>query len=257
MSTPAQKANLARIRDNQRRSRARRREYLQELEQRLRVYELQGVEASSEVQHAARRVAEENRQLRGLLNRHGIGDEYISSYLNSTTAAQTDPAAISHFASNIPSDNVQSLQQAIAPRRPTALENSVSYAVPPQESREPSIASGSTSSSSIWEAGQAIQPGSAYARPLPSNVPTPVPRQSITSSMHPQYTSHMFPDHQVSRTEGYHTIATPGPLMEDPRRHSYSVAPVPGDVSSSMGYSVPMNSFHSPIGQGGGPPGPC
>ncbi|KAM0252229.1 hypothetical protein ACHAP5_001214 [Fusarium lateritium] len=258
MSTPAQKANLARIRDNQRRSRARRREYLQELEQRLRVYELQGVEASSEVQHAARRVAEENRQLRGLLNRHGIGDDYISSYLNSATATQTDPASVSHFTSNIPSDNVQSLQQVIAPRRPTALETSVSYAIPPQESREPSIASGSTSSSSIWEAGQAIPSGSAYARPLPSNVPTPVPRQSITSSMHPQqYSSHMFSDPQVSRTEGYHTIATPGALMEDPRRHSYSVASVPGDVSSTMGYSIPMNSFHNSVGQGGGPSGPC
>ncbi|RSL41257.1 hypothetical protein CEP54_015875, partial [Fusarium duplospermum] len=55
MSTPAQKANLARIRETQKRSRARRREYLRELEQRLRVYELQGVEASSEVQKAARR----------------------------------------------------------------------------------------------------------------------------------------------------------------------------------------------------------
>ncbi|PTD01472.1 hypothetical protein FCULG_00010117 [Fusarium culmorum] len=192
MSTPAQKANLARIRDNQRRSRARRREYLQELEQRLRVYELQGVEASSEVQHAARRVAEENRQLRGLLNRHGIGDDYISNYLNSGTATQADPTTMSSFASNTPSESVQSLQQVIAPRRPTTLETGVSYVIPPQDSREPSIASGSTSSSSLWEPGQSIQPGPAYAhthnRPLPSNVSTPVPRHSITSSMHPSNT---------------------------------------------------------------------
>ncbi|KAG9504212.1 hypothetical protein J7337_004179 [Fusarium musae] len=259
MSTPAQKANLARIRDNQRRSRARRREYLQELEQRLRVYELQGVEASSEVQHAARRVAEENRQLRGLLNRHGISDDYISSYLNSGTASsQNDPAAISHFPPNTHSDSVQSLQQVIAPRRPTALDTGVSYGLPPQESREPSIASGSTSSSSMWESGQALQPPSAYTRPLPSNVPTPVPRQSMTPSMHPQhYTSQMFPDPQVSRTESYHAIATPGSLMDDPRRHSYSVAPMPGDVSSTMGYSIPMTSFHNPVGQDGGPSGPC
>jgi hypothetical protein len=266
MSTPAQKANLARIRDNQRRSRARRREYLQELEQRLRVYELQGVEASSEVQHAARRVAEENRQLRGLLNRHGIGDDYISSYLTSTTTAHTDPTAVSHFTSNTPSESVQSLQQVIAPRRPTTLETGMSYIVPPQESREPSIASGSTSSSSLWESGQSLPPGSAYAhthahahaRPLPSNVPTPVPRHSITSAMHPQqYTSQMFSDPQVSRTENYHPISTPGPLMDDPRRHSYSVAPMPTDVSSSLGYSMPINTFHNPVGQDGGPPGPC
>ncbi|UZP45769.1 hypothetical protein NXS19_013581 [Fusarium pseudograminearum] len=166
MSTPAQKANLARIRDNQRRSRARRREYLQELEQRLRVYELQGVEASSEVQHAARRVAEENRQLRGLLNRHGIGDDYISNYLNSGTATQADPTTMSSFASNTPSESVQSLQQVIAPRRPATLETGVSYVIPPQDSREPSIASGSTSSSSLWEPGQSIQPGPAYAHTI-------------------------------------------------------------------------------------------
>ncbi|KAF5020500.1 hypothetical protein F66182_7463 [Fusarium sp. NRRL 66182] len=258
MSTPAQKANLARIRDNQRRSRARRREYLQELEQRLRVYELQGVEASSEVQQAARRVAEENRQLRGLLNRHGISDDYISSYLHSGAAAQADPTVISHFTPNNPSDNVQSLQQVIAPRRPAILEAGVSYVVPPQESREPSIASGSTSSSSMWEPGQTIQPGPAYGRPLPSNAHTPVPRQPITSSMHPQqYASQMFPDSQVSRTEGYHSIAAPGPMMEDPRRHSYSVAPMSGDVSSTLGYSIPLNSFHHPVGQDGGPSGPC
>ncbi|CVL08193.1 uncharacterized protein FMAN_14164 [Fusarium mangiferae] len=234
MSTPAEKANLARIRDNQRRSRARRREYLQELEQRLRVYELQGVEASSEVQHAARRVAEENRQLRGLLNRHGISDDYITSYLNSGTASQNDPAAISHFP-NTHSDSVQSLEQAIAPGRPKALETGVSDGMLPQESRESSIASGSKQSFSIWISGQAIQSPSAHIRPLPSNVPTTVPRQSITSSMHPQhYTSQMFPDPQVSRTESYHAIATPGSLMDDPRRHSYSVAPMPGDLSTMV-----------------------
>ena len=74
---------LARIRDNQRRLRARRKEYLQELEARLRQYELQGIEASSEIQLAARRVADENRKLRGLLAQHGVGDDSIEAYLQS------------------------------------------------------------------------------------------------------------------------------------------------------------------------------
>ncbi|KAL2692003.1 hypothetical protein Neosp_002399 [[Neocosmospora] mangrovei] len=259
MSTPAQKANLARIRDNQRRSRARRREYLQELEQRLRVYELQGVEASSEVQQAARRVAEENRQLRGLLNRHGITDDYISSYLHTGgAAAQTEPTPIPHFPSSNPSDAVQSLQHVIAPRRPAPLDPGVSYVVPPQESRETSIASVSTSSSSLWEPGQAIQPGPAYGRPLPSNVPTPIGRQSISSQMHPQqYAAQVFPGTHVPRTEGYHPVAAPGSLLEDPRRHSYSVAPMPTDASSTLGYAIPMNPFHSSVGPDPGPSGPC
>ncbi|KAK0119754.1 hypothetical protein ONS95_011188 [Cadophora gregata] len=89
MSTSSEKANLARIRDNQRRSRARRKEYLQELESRLRQCELQGVEASSEIQSAARRVAEENKKLRALLAQHGVRDESIEVYLQRTSTADT------------------------------------------------------------------------------------------------------------------------------------------------------------------------
>ncbi|KAF2772881.1 hypothetical protein EJ03DRAFT_348405 [Teratosphaeria nubilosa] len=74
-------ANLARIRDNQRRSRARRKEYLQELETRYRQCEQTGVEASAEIQAAARKVAEENRKLRALLMRQGMKDADIDEML--------------------------------------------------------------------------------------------------------------------------------------------------------------------------------
>lgn len=84
-----EKANLARIRDNQRRSRARRKEYLQELEAKLRQCELQGIEASAEIQVAARRVADENKKLRGLLFHNGIAEDGIESYLKSSPAAET------------------------------------------------------------------------------------------------------------------------------------------------------------------------
>ncbi|PMD62959.1 uncharacterized protein K444DRAFT_525186 [Hyaloscypha bicolor E] len=84
-----EKANLARIRDNQRRSRARRKEYLQELEARLRQCELQGIEASSEIQMAARRVADENKKLRGLLVQHGVGEDTIETYLQTSPTTDT------------------------------------------------------------------------------------------------------------------------------------------------------------------------
>ncbi|CAG8961647.1 hypothetical protein HYFRA_00006184 [Hymenoscyphus fraxineus] len=80
--TSAEKANLARIRDNQRRSRARRKEYLQELEIKLRQCENIGVEASTELQTAARRVARENKRLRELLAQKGVDDDSIEEYLN-------------------------------------------------------------------------------------------------------------------------------------------------------------------------------
>ncbi|KIM92716.1 hypothetical protein OIDMADRAFT_139146, partial [Oidiodendron maius Zn] len=81
-----EKVNLARIRDNQRRSRLRRREYLQELETRLRQFELHGIEASAEIQMAARKVADENRKLRGLLALHGIREDSIEVYSQSSSA---------------------------------------------------------------------------------------------------------------------------------------------------------------------------
>ncbi|CAO2654569.1 Nn.00g113020.m01.CDS01 [Neocucurbitaria sp. VM-36] len=74
----SQKAqNLARIRDNQRRSRARRKEYLQELETKLRSCEQVGIEASSEIQSAARRVLDENRKLRALLHERGVSEPEV------------------------------------------------------------------------------------------------------------------------------------------------------------------------------------
>jgi len=71
-------ANLARIRDNQRRSRARRKEYLQELEVKYRQCEQLGVEASAEIQTAARKVVEENKRLRALLRQQGFTDTDIN-----------------------------------------------------------------------------------------------------------------------------------------------------------------------------------
>ncbi|KAL8687252.1 MAG: hypothetical protein Q9224_005206, partial [Gallowayella concinna] len=57
-------SDAARIRDNQRRSRARRAEYVRELEDKVRAYEKEGVQATTEVQASARRVVEENGLLR-------------------------------------------------------------------------------------------------------------------------------------------------------------------------------------------------
>ena len=54
-------------RENQRRSRARRKDYVQDLETRLREYERRGVGATVEMQQAARAVEAENSALRSIL----------------------------------------------------------------------------------------------------------------------------------------------------------------------------------------------
>lgn len=118
MSTASEKANLARIRDNQRRSRARRKEYLQELEARLRQCELQGIEASAEIQMAARKVADENRKLRALLTLQGIGEDSIDAYL------QSSPAGDIQLGGQIPSHSgpVQALQHLLQTRKPCCTD---------------------------------------------------------------------------------------------------------------------------------------
>ncbi|KAH0238331.1 hypothetical protein KCV06_g276, partial [Aureobasidium melanogenum] len=78
MSTDASKRLiLCALSDNQRRSRARRKEYLQELETKYRSCEAVGAEASQEIQAAARKVLEENKRLRRLLRNQGFSDADI------------------------------------------------------------------------------------------------------------------------------------------------------------------------------------
>lgn len=76
-------ATLTRVRDNQRRSRARRKEYIQHLEQRLRSFERLGVTASQEIQQAGRKVAKENALLRSLLVLRGVTHDEIEAFLKS------------------------------------------------------------------------------------------------------------------------------------------------------------------------------
>lgn len=57
-------SDLTRIRDNQRRARQRHREYIDSLERKVKQYESEGVQATVEIQAAARGVAKENDRLR-------------------------------------------------------------------------------------------------------------------------------------------------------------------------------------------------
>jgi hypothetical protein len=72
-----------RIRENQRRSRNRKKELIDELQERVHQYERQGVAATLDMQRAARSVAEENRRLRSLLACHGVSQNEVESYLQS------------------------------------------------------------------------------------------------------------------------------------------------------------------------------
>ncbi|KAH7328082.1 hypothetical protein B0I35DRAFT_472833 [Stachybotrys elegans] len=197
MSSSAHRANLARIRENQRRSRARRREYLQELEQRLRLCELQGVEASAEVQLAARRVAEENRQLRVLLNRFGLGDENIEQYLQAGVVPHPDQASTQPFTTGTPGVAVQSLQQLAMPRKPACLENSGSFTSTTQRSRASSTVSVSTNPSS-WDS---TPPIGAYSYCPPTQPLNSLSQVAVT--LPPSYSMPTVSDTSTPRIDSF------------------------------------------------------
>lgn len=125
-SNPAPSA--ARIRENQRRSRARRKEYLQELEQKLRKCEQAGVKASVDIQHAARGVAEENKRLRednARLREEGeklrgeneriraILDRNQRGHAEDATGVEYVPGASSHGTEDAGSETPSQLQDSV------------------------------------------------------------------------------------------------------------------------------------------------
>ena len=69
------------MRDNQRRSRARHKEYVEDIKKKLLDLEEQGVQATVEVQQAARKVVEENHLLRELLARKGVSQQEVNEFL--------------------------------------------------------------------------------------------------------------------------------------------------------------------------------
>ncbi|KAK3901353.1 hypothetical protein C8A05DRAFT_34958 [Staphylotrichum tortipilum] len=79
----------ARIRDNQRRSRARHREFVEELKAKVRHYESQGVQATLDMRQVARKVALENARLRALLASRGVTQEDVDHYLASSSDGES------------------------------------------------------------------------------------------------------------------------------------------------------------------------
>lgn len=80
--TPAGENHRKRNLANQRNYRNRQKQYVDELEHKLRVYEREGAEATESIQRAARRVHEENAALRRLVHAHlGWSQQEVDSRL--------------------------------------------------------------------------------------------------------------------------------------------------------------------------------
>ncbi|PYI07184.1 hypothetical protein BO78DRAFT_406683 [Aspergillus sclerotiicarbonarius CBS 121057] len=85
---------LARIRENQRNSRARKQQHTRELEQKLAALQEQARHRDVEHRLAVQRLEAENRKLRCLLTRSGLAPDWIDEYLQVDDAALTEKLAI-------------------------------------------------------------------------------------------------------------------------------------------------------------------
>lgn len=80
-----QATDLERIRNNQRRCRARQKEYIAGLEDKIRQYESMSVETTSK--QKLEELATENRSLKRLLQVLGLRDEFLNAYSNAVRIA--------------------------------------------------------------------------------------------------------------------------------------------------------------------------
>ena len=113
--------SLALNRENQRRSRARQRELLDDLQNRVRDYERRDAQATLEMQRVARVVASENAALRGLLAAKGVAAEEVESHLEAVRHEDktTTRTAVSSFT---PVSTPSSAASPVAiPSRPVAF----------------------------------------------------------------------------------------------------------------------------------------
>jgi len=78
-------ADLERMRNNQRRSRAKRKAYVAELEEKIRRYETS--ESESATGHSIQYLMKENDTLRRLLLSMGLGNDFLAAYINASGVA--------------------------------------------------------------------------------------------------------------------------------------------------------------------------
>ncbi|KAF9035046.1 hypothetical protein BDZ89DRAFT_1130509 [Hymenopellis radicata] len=115
-----------RIRDNQRRSRQRKKEYVASLEARIAEYEKNGVQANVTLQQKARSVLEENKVLRKLLERAGVPDSEIHAALSNPTSLGESSACAPRSGCCKPSSSASEDSPSAVEAPPTASSPSPS-----------------------------------------------------------------------------------------------------------------------------------
>ncbi|OAQ57943.2 hypothetical protein VFPPC_11837 [Pochonia chlamydosporia 170] len=232
MTSPAVSSNipadLSRIRDNQRKSRARRKEYFQELEQRLRVYELQGIEASAEVQKSARKVFDKNKQLRELLNKHGVTDAYILQYLQRPTVSTPESSLDQMMQAGAGEVATQLQQQLMLPKQAAYLEKSILFEGPRQSNHSISVIS--TTHSPGWEPSQSTMAYSHHAQQL-----------GVCPPERHHYSPSVFLTQPAPTQLNPFQSSCPGHMTSDSSHGLAKSEPMPGDSRPAVNNKSPMD----------------
>lgn len=114
-SSQAKKLRTARHKESKRRYRARQREYVESLEQRLSDSRDQQVAGIKEVQLAAQKVVNDNSRLRALLRFTGVDDTIVESWLHGIeTTASLPPSGGDAFSSDAMSSKPTTLRNVCA-----------------------------------------------------------------------------------------------------------------------------------------------
>jgi hypothetical protein len=113
-----------RLRENQRRSRERRKELIEDLQQRLQNHERQQVQATVSVQLAAKRVMHENALLRALLRQKGTSDQEITDCIRNNQNAAEFPLYSLNVLNSEPKSNLSVIpvDRALSKRSATKID---------------------------------------------------------------------------------------------------------------------------------------
>ncbi|MCJ1356645.1 MAG: hypothetical protein MMC33_006640 [Icmadophila ericetorum] len=243
MSSTSSKPNLTRVRDNQRRSRARRKEYLQELEEKYRNCELMGAQASAEIQAAARKVLEENKQLRALLQSQGLTDEEIDTHLSSRVGGPSQPPPTAPV-----------LETMLTTRKPCCGEQPETT-----PARSPQSVSALTPVSQFSEASNdrqhmAIRPApfttsgiprEIYSLAVPSTMPMPMPMPTVTDWNNSPLDPHLQFGPSLQSLWPDPGSSTP---IDGPRQNDISSCDFAASMITSMRYDVSMDQVKQDLG---------
>jgi hypothetical protein len=176
----------ARIRDNQRRSRARRQEHLQDLERRLSECRVTCREADLRL-NAFKELQIENARLRQLLQILGVNENLVNSFVHQDAAAAAAAATASSSGSAL-----RPLKPKITPAPKLATPSPTGKCILPTNSHPTNLAALSTTF--ITTSSQPVPFSSTLSSHLSTNTPCrDIPRMSPSNSpVHEPFRAHQY-----------------------------------------------------------------